>query len=59
MIVKKVMVVHPGKQHSYKTASALEKVGLLDEYVTSVYNKPMTITRLLCRLSGGGYKEED
>ena len=56
--MKKVMVVHPGKQHSYKTASALEKVGLLDEYVTSVYNKPMTITRLLCRLSGGGIKKK-
>lgn len=56
--MKKVMVVHPGKQHSYRTASGLEKAGLLDEYVTSVYNKPMTITRLLCGLSGG-YKEED
>lgn len=35
----KIIVAHPGQQHSYKTASALNKSGNLFKYVTTVYNK--------------------
>ena len=35
----KIIVAHPGKQHSYKLASALKKAGLLQYYVTEVYDK--------------------
>lgn len=56
--MKKIIVAHPGKQHSYKTASALEKAGLLDEYITSVYNKPYTITHFLSIFARGAVKKK-
>lgn len=43
----KVIVAHPGKQHSFQTAIAMEKNGLLMYYVTSVYNKKGSFTRFL------------
>lgn len=35
----KILVAHPGQQHSYRTASALKRNGLLAGYVTTVYDK--------------------
>lgn len=35
----KVIVAHPGKQHSYRLASALKKSNYLKRYVTTLYNK--------------------
>lgn len=35
----KVIVAHPGKQHSYKTAEALYKSDMLFQYMTTVYDK--------------------
>lgn len=35
----KVIVAHPGRQHSYRLATALEKKGDLLYYVTTIYNK--------------------
>lgn len=35
----KVIVAHPGKQHSYKTAEALYKGDILFQYMTTVYDK--------------------
>lgn len=35
----KIIVAHPGKQHSYRLATALEKNGSLLYYVTTVYKK--------------------
>ena len=35
---KKIIVAHPGKQHSYKTASAIKKNGNLFKYITTIYN---------------------
>lgn len=43
----KVIVAHPGKQHSFQTAIAMEKEGLLKYYITSVYNKKGSFTRFL------------
>jgi glycosyltransferase involved in cell wall biosynthesis len=40
----KVLIAHPGKQHSYRTATALKQGKLLDAYVTTVYYKKNNLT---------------
>lgn len=35
----KIIVAHPGKQHSYKTAEALYRDNMLFQYMTTVYDK--------------------
>lgn len=35
----KVIVAHPGKQHSFRLASALKKNGMLCKYVTTIYDE--------------------
>ena len=35
----KIIVAHPGKQHSFRLAAALEKAGVLQQYVTTLYKK--------------------
>lgn len=35
----RVLVAHPGQQHSFKVASALKTNGLLYQYITCVYDK--------------------
>ena len=35
----KVLVAHPGRQHSFRVASALKKENLLFQYLTTVYYK--------------------
>lgn len=35
----KIIVAHPGRQHSFRVAEALEKNGMLYKYVTTVYDK--------------------
>lgn len=42
-----VIVAHPGRQHSFRLASALKKAGMLDCYVTTVYDKPGVSGRIL------------
>lgn len=37
-----VLLVHPGKQHAYEVALALQRVGQLREFVTGLYYKPGT-----------------
>ena len=44
----KIIVAHPGRQHSFRLASALKKSGNLAYYCTSVYDKD---TSLLMRLT--------
>jgi glycosyltransferase involved in cell wall biosynthesis len=54
----KVIVVHPGKQHSFELSKALIKKGVLDRYITSVYNKPKSFTRILLKfVKGNLYKK--
>ena len=36
---KKIIVAHPGKQHSFRLATALKKKGILFKYLTTVYYK--------------------
>lgn len=35
----RIIVAHPGKQHSYRLASALKKSGMLLKYCTTIYDK--------------------
>lgn len=39
----KVIVAHPGRQHSFRVATALKKSGMLYKYATTVYNKEGSI----------------
>jgi glycosyltransferase involved in cell wall biosynthesis len=49
----KIIVTHPGKQHSYRVATALKKHNVLFKYITTVYNKDhsilMRITKFFIR----------
>ena len=50
----KIIVAHPGKQHSYRLASALKKEGSLKYYITTFYAKDSSvITRLLRYIARG------
>lgn len=54
----KVIVAHPGKQHSFQLATALKKAGLLEKYITSVYNKSNSFTRLLLKFTKGDLRKK-
>lgn len=54
----KVVVAHPGKQHSYQLATALEKKGMLHAYLTTVYDKKGSITHFLIKLLKGKEKNK-
>ena len=41
----KVIVAHPGRQHSFRLASALKKAGMLDVYATTFYDKDTCANR--------------
>lgn len=45
----KVIVAHPSKQHSFYTAIALKQGNMLFRYITSVYDKPGTLTHFFKR----------
>lgn len=46
----KVIVAHPGRQHSFRVATALKKEGLLFKYATTVYNKDDSFLMRLTKL---------
>ena len=46
----KVAVFHPGTQHSWQTAFALQQLGRLQWYATSIFYKPDSLPYLLERL---------
>ena len=46
----KIIVAHPGKQHSYRLASALKKREYLFKYITTVYNKESSLLMNICKL---------
>lgn len=48
-----VIVSHPGRQHSYRLASALKHADMLDEYITTVYFKQSSkLLRLIAAVGG-------
>jgi len=51
--VYKIIVAHPHQQHSYRLATALQKAGWLESYITTVYLKKGSLTeKILCCLKG-------
>ena len=48
----KVAVFHPGTQHSWQTAYALQQLDRLEWYATSIFYKPDSMPYLLERLPG-------
>ncbi len=51
--MKKIIVAHPEKQHSYRLAYAAYEAGMLEEYITTVYYKPRNLTGFLEKLTRG------
>lgn len=54
----KVIVAHPGKQHSFQMAIAMKKSGCLYKYITSVYNRSKSFTRILSKCTRGDLKKK-
>lgn len=53
-----VIVAHPGRQHSYRLASALKHAGFLSEYITTVYYKsPFSLLGLVSVVAPGDNRE--
>lgn len=54
----KIIVAHPGRQHSFQTAIAMRKKGYLYKYITSVYNKRGSLTNILTKVFKGDLKKK-
>ena len=54
----KIIVAHEGKQHSFRTAEALLQKGYLYKYITTIYDKPYSLTRLVKRLLRGDARKK-
>lgn len=50
---KKIIVAHPGKQHSFRIAEALKKKGILFKYITTVYYKENSFTNYVMNFLKG------
>lgn len=54
----KIIVAHPERQHSFFTATALEQEDMLFKYITTVYNKPRSLTNMFGKLLKGNDKKK-
>lgn len=54
----KIIVAHEGKQHSFRTAEALLQKGYLFKYITTIYDKPFSLTRLVKWVLRGDAKKK-
>lgn len=54
----KVLVAHPSQQHSYRLATSLSGAGMLAGYVTTVYAKPRSLTRLAAAMLPARWKKK-
>ena len=54
----KIIVAHPGKQHSFQTAAGLKENGMLYKYITTVYSKPGSLTYKVTVLLKGKNKQK-
>ncbi len=54
----KVIVAHPGKQHSFQTAAGLKEAGMLYKYITTVYSKPGSLTYMVKNFLSGKTKQK-
>lgn len=49
----RILVGHPGRQHSFRLAVAVKQAGMLERYATTVYQGERSITRLITPLLRG------
>ena len=54
----KVIVAHPDRQHSFFLATALKKKGILDAYITTIYDKETSITARVKKILKGNIKKK-
>lgn len=54
----KIIVAHPDKQHSFRLATALKEKGMLMKYITTVYDKPSSLTHKVIGLLSGRNKKK-
>ena len=54
----KIIVAHPAQQHSYRLSIALNRIGYLNKYVTTVYCKKPSFTYFICRFLSGELKKK-
>ena len=54
----KIIVSHPGKQTFFSNRNSNGKTGILQYYVTSVYNKRGSITSLISKIAKGDLKKK-
>lgn len=54
----KIIVAHPDKQHSFRLATAIKRKGLLFKYITTVYDKPSSLTRKVIGVLSGRDKKK-
>ena len=54
----RVIVAHPGKQHSFQLATALKQNGLLYKYITTVYDRPGSLTALAKKILKGNLRKK-
>lgn len=52
----KIVVAHPAQQHSYRLATALKQMGMLDKYATTVYYKTGSLTALVAIFLKGKFR---
>ena len=54
----KVIVAHPDRQHSFFLATALKRRGILDAYITTIYDKETSITAKVKKILKGNIKKK-
>lgn len=54
----KIIVAHEGKQHSLKTAEALYRNNTLFKYITTIYDKKYSITRIIKYFLSGNIRKK-
>ena len=54
----KILVAHPAQQHSYRLATALKRIKMLDKYATTVYYKKGNCTYIISKVLKGNFKKK-
>ena len=49
----KVIVAHAERQHSFFLATAMKEAGMLDKYITTIYDRPQSLTNRVKKLLKG------
>lgn len=49
----KVIVAHAERQHSFFLATAMKEAGMLEKYITTIYDRPQSLTSMIKKLLKG------